>query len=137
MEPTWIREALHLIPADFIMFGNVCRSFDCDIQTKYSLVITPYLPRIKQRKEKNLLSGNEQEEEEVEEVCLIFTPCPHIETSFLAGHYCTSLAPSTCHPRDSNLPGFDSLRRISPWLWFLMRPFCLTLTFLHLSRNVS
>lgn len=33
-----------------------------------TLVITPYLPRIKPRKEKNLLSSNEQEEEEVEEV---------------------------------------------------------------------
>lgn len=41
--------------------------------TNSSIVLTPYLPRIKARKEKNLLKGHDEDEvEEVEEVLLAF-----------------------------------------------------------------
>jgi len=40
-----------------------------------NIVLTPYLPRIKARKEKNLLKGHDEDEvEEVEEVLLVFSP---------------------------------------------------------------
>jgi len=43
----------------------------------FRAVLTPYLPRLKARKEKNLLNKNEEAEQEVEEVC-------QTEVSFLS-----------------------------------------------------
>jgi hypothetical protein len=46
--------------------------FSCAIPLTIHAVLTPYLPRIKVRKQKNLLNKdtNEDAEEEAEEVCL-------------------------------------------------------------------
>jgi hypothetical protein len=61
---------LGLSPEIFIMCGSVswCSTFD-NRDVILSLVLTPYLPRIKVRKQKKLLSGSEEPVEEPEEVC--------------------------------------------------------------------
>lgn len=59
-------------------------SLPCAISLTFHAVLTPYLPRIKVRKEKNLLNKdtNEETEQEVEEVC-------QTEISFLTVHSTT------------------------------------------------
>lgn len=59
------------------MFGNVRSMLWLALYqnfcTNSNIVLTPYLPRIKARKEKNLLKGHDEDEvQEVQEVLLGF-----------------------------------------------------------------
>ena len=73
MVQTPTHETLPSILPLYTMFGSVCFStfyFHCAISLNFHVVLTPYLPRIKVRKEKNLLNKgtDEDAEQEVEEV---------------------------------------------------------------------
>ena len=65
---------LPMILPFYITFENVCffsSFYPPTVPLTFHAVLTPYLPRLKARKEKNLLNKNDNEEaeEEVEEVC--------------------------------------------------------------------
>lgn len=60
-----------LILIQCIMFGNVRlepAGFQSEIDSSFISVLTRYMPKVKARKEKNLLS-NPDDNEEVEKVC--------------------------------------------------------------------